>query len=584
MAASIFKDLGDSGAQARELQSIAMWSRADDQLAAAMAAAQESLCIWRKLKAAPKFESAALLLVCEAFAAAGKERQAVKVAKAGLARFEEAGDQRGVAAGLEVLLEAYVLAAMPDKALLTAEAGLRIARDLRDRHLELALLRRVWTFQLYSSPFEAAQTLRKAIRLAQEDEDPVTEADALATFAFAQVRRLDIQNDVSAIQEALSLASDARRIYERLNCSFGEVQCLLAQASLRILNQEGEAALPVAREAQAIANMAGESLGEACACRLLCEWHMEVEEYDAAMEEAIRWVDIVRAAGEKRTSAQAMLKVASIHLARGNDSLALQVAQEAYDIVKEVSHAATESNILCFLADVYVSRSFHEGLEGPSKEDRDKASKAIKEALLLAGVSKNEDLRGTALLLRAQLKAGDANLDEALRSGMEAEKLFAKTQHLLNQAQAQAFCAGISHAKGDKKEALRLAQSALELTRQPGWEDANVESVVLRLLEDIDPQQPLYDQGRIEAADIVADTPMAQSVVEPVAQTGLDPAMVKSKLVDLVMNNIASGEDIEADEPLGEAGLDSLASVQLVTDIGREFKVTVSPAAVFDYP
>merc|ERR1712159_479803 len=114
------------------------------------------------------------------------------------------------------------------------------------------------------------------------------------------------------------------------------------------------------------------------------------------------------------------------------------------------------------------------------------------------------------------------------------------------------------NSSGQKEEALRLGKSALELIRQPGCEDDAIEMDALTFLESLEPHRLREEPATMQASDIV-QTLAAQPVVEQPAKAGLDLAMVKSRLMELVVDNIASGEDLEADEPLGDAGLDSPA-------------------------
>merc|ERR1712146_716894 len=72
--------------------------------------------------------------------------------------------------------------------------------------------------------------------------------------------------------------------------------------------------------------------------------------------------------------------------------------------------------------------------------------------------------------------------------------------------------------------------------------------------------------------------------VAPAAPT-LDKAMVTSKVIELTKNAIAGEEDnLELDTPFFDAGLDSLSSVALTGELGREFKVQLSPSVTFDFP
>jgi len=116
---------------------------------------------------------------------------------------------------------------------------------------------------------------------------------------------------------------------------------------------------------------------------------------------------------------------------------------------------------------------------------------------------------------------------------------------------------------------------AMQFWNIEGQKKAPVTQVVQQIM------QGTPDEPDVEAQKYI---PQARSVAV-VVNKGLDPEVTRSKVAELAMNAIANDEEgIEADVPLMEAGVDSLGSVQLVTDLGREFKLTLSPSAVFDFP
>merc|ERR1711963_682601 len=129
-----------------------------------------------------------------------------------------------------------------------------------------------------------------------------------------------------------------------------------------------------------------------------------------------------------------------------------------------------------------------------------------------------------------------------------------------SQANAQILCGKLYHGFGDKAEALKLAKSALELIRQPGMEDPDTETAALAFLDMLEPERTISHQADDVPAALpsTAGSPMPQTVAKP----GLDPSAVQRKLYQMVMDNIATGEDIDMDAALGDSGLDSLASVQ----------------------
>merc|ERR1711966_127726 len=82
--------------------------------------------------------------------------------------------------------------------------------------------------------------------------------------------------------------------------------------------------------------------------------------------------------------------------------------------------------------------------------------------------------------------------------------------------------------------------------------------------------------------DLAVPAAAASAVVQK--PKGLDPKATELKLVELVKNVLTDDEALEADMPFMEAGIDSLGSVQLVTDVGKAFQMPLAPSIVFDYP
>jgi thioesterase domain-containing protein/acyl carrier protein len=62
-------------------------------------------------------------------------------------------------------------------------------------------------------------------------------------------------------------------------------------------------------------------------------------------------------------------------------------------------------------------------------------------------------------------------------------------------------------------------------------------------------------------------------------------AEVNAMVVDIVVGLLGcTPEELNADEPLMEAGLDSLAATQLVRELAISFELSLSPTLLFDYP
>merc|ERR1712139_20523 len=86
------------------------------------------------------------------------------------------------------------------------------------------------------------------------------------------------------------------------------------------------------------------------------------------------------------------------------------------------------------------------------------------------------------------------------------------------------------------------------------------------------------------ATEAVAVPAAAASAAVPAKPKGLDPVATEKKLIELVKQVLTDDDDLQADMPFMEAGIDSLGSVQLVTDVGKAFQMPLAPSVVFDYP
>merc|ERR1712176_1709346 len=89
----------------------------------------------------------------------------------------------------------------------------------------------------------------------------------------------------------------------------------------------------------------------------------------------------------------------------------------------------------------------------------------------------------------------------------------------------------------------------------------------------------------MEAAPVAAAPAAAASAVAAAPEKPqLDIKAVRAKVSDLVKNVLTDDDELEADSPFMEAGIDSLGSVQLVTDVGKAFQMPLAPSVVFDFP
>ena len=176
---------------------------------------------------------------------------------------------------------------------------------------------------------------------------------------------------------------------------------------------------------------------------------------------------------------------------------------------------------------------------------------------------------------------------DALRVAQEAEKLFKLTKDLVGQAHANIMVAYLHRAFSERDKAVEAANKALDLARE--GKDVNVEAQALECLKKVEDKPEIVPQiqyvqpegGETPAAPGAAPQPVAPTVAAP---KGLDPAMVQVKITEMVKNVLTTDDEVENDSPFMESGMDSLSSVQLVSEVSREFQMSLSPSLVFDFP
>merc|ERR550525_244070 len=76
----------------------------------------------------------------------------------------------------------------------------------------------------------------------------------------------------------------------------------------------------------------------------------------------------------------------------------------------------------------------------------------------------------------------------------------------------------------------------------------------------------------------------AVSAVKEEVFKGPEPMMVRQYIMGLVQNMTGSSDEIDGDTPLMESGIDSLASVELRTQLQQEFRLNLPSTVMFNYP
>mmetsp|Transcript_19966 Transcript_19966/g.37647 ORF Transcript_19966/g.37647 Transcript_19966/m.37647 type:complete len:746 (+) Transcript_19966:59-2296(+) len=597
-ALAIYLGMGDKKSAAFELKTMASWYMKCDKPFKAFPKAKEALALIRDAGDDPRAEAVALQMACEALCKDNAPKKALKLAQEGLDKFRAAGDKLAIASGLEALLHTYVLTDSPGEALEAAEEAMDLVKSLKDKRLEMDLLHSVCKAKLKNDDkAEAVEAMKQAAAIAKDLDDPCEEADAMKTMASI------LKDDPDAMNDALEACADAKALYRAAGCTAKEAEMCLYTADLHSMRGSDQI-MSEASEAQELYAEIEDASGEAMALGVIAKFQLAKMDYADALDAAESAVELYKQTGQKKGQASAMKDMAQALMNLDSDSkgedeeeeeedsgtTAESTLLEALALSKEVGAKSLEAAINCMLCQVYIKSMAKEDITGMLPQSfqatQAKARKASQEALTLAGKGGDKAVRASALFWRSEVLIWCFRGGEALGAAIEAEKVFAATGDVRGQAHSKVLMADLTLMVGKKDEASKLADAALELaTSNPSAADAEAAARnVIAKIEEAS-KAPVIAQVAAVADVGPAVAAAAASVTEVAVSKKIDKTAATKKIMDLAAQVIAGDEgDLHADVPFMEAGIDSLGSVQLVTDVGREFGLNLGPSVVFDYP
>lgn len=596
-----FREADDKRSQSFILETLSAWYIKQGKAQKALALSQEALRLRRETNSPALEEARALLLVVEALAAVNRARIGLKAAEEGLARFKEAKDERGLVYGLLVLSIAQLRRDHPELALSAADEAVDIARDLGDKWLEISIHHTLAEINLkLDNRQDALESAEEAAILAQELNDVEEEGDAERLLISIRLRGpLHRQT----LQKALHASKQARELYRKSGSRIGEATALVHWASVLGLDPESADEMLVrAQEAKEIFEEEESLEGQSAALRLIADARAtknNLEEAASACRERRQlWQDL----GVRKEEGEAMSQLARILLA-GND---LTASERQATEAKLIFHSIGDKTAECYAAVLLVQANLkqmmdqqqgetQEALKTPAyRTNCEKAMRAANDALTLCRHLGNKPLRGGALFWRAQVLGFRGRLEEAVRVAAEAEQCFDGAGAGGGVVQCKVLAADCLLGLGKFEDAKQVANAAY--TRGSRGGDKQAADAAKECLDRIEKAEkkskelPVIQQAAITQADVstkptevAAAGPAAATVATPAPQ-GLDPVLATKRLMSIVKDVIAADDDLTADSPLMESGMDSLSSVQLTTEVSKEFQMTLSPSLVFDFP
>jgi len=598
-ALAAIREAKDRRAEVLILEALVRWGLAQGKPQKSLVMAKDALGLRRDLGCAPLEEARALLLVVETQAGVKRVRRGLKAAEEGLAELKKGGD-RACAYGYVVVAVAQLRRDHPELSLTAADEAVDIAREIGDKRLEMCVHNVLTEINVnLQNKSDALESAEEAAIIAQELQDPKEEADAECSLVSLLMRS---KLDRHGLNKALQSAKAAADLYRKAGHRMGEATALVHRATiLGMDNSSSDEMLQAATEAYDIFDEEESITGQSAALTHVAEAQLQKESYEEALQAAKDRRALWKALGNKKEEGDAIIQQARILLSSKDWESAERLATEAQKMFQAAGEKAAESVACTHLAQASLRIMMNEA-EGETEEAlgsqtyrvaAEKAMRAANDAITACRHLGSKQLRAGALFWRAQVLGFRGRLAEATRVVLDAESCFESIGAGSGMIQCRVLAADCQVGLQAWEDAKQLANGAIQLAGQIN--DREAEKSAKECLDRVDkaekkskelPAAPVQaaiaqaapEGGQAAPAQVASAAPAAPEV------KSLDPVYATKRLMNIVKDVVAADDEIAADSPLMEAGMDSLSSVQLVTEVSKEFQMTLSPSLVFDFP
>lgn len=545
-------------------------------------------------------EVSAVHLVCEAHCQMFESYKAVEIASTFLEQLQHA-----------------VVAADATRATYTEN----LRRDVLDAYTILAKAHQA------NEHYEGAlMTAQEALALCREMKVPRKESDILAQLAWIHI-------DLKLFEDAKRYAYQSCEIYRDLGGAKGECEVrmhLLADVLREADDAEGAAL--ATEEARALASKTSDRRLEGTTMLAECYSQLGLENYEKAMKAATLATEIFQEIQDAEGQANAWEMMSHVYMEVGDDDRAERAGQRAVSLLKDhpdkfrlaeakyqlarvqmpkdASAAARVSmenlresrtsgdkrsalRALFMLIDSNLTVLLEEDLDQKPvriiKEACKKLIRHAKEALQIACQLGDKSGQATAHVWIAHIELILQDFNVASKSLDFADPLLVEVSDKAGQAKAAYLRAQVYINKADVNAAVKKLEEAASLAQAVGDE---------RLINEV---RYSYDAWGL-SSDMTSDMPALTNLVL-YDEENADPARTAKAILDksddsrserevkqyilrsvrqLLGNDLAN--NIVADTPLADAGVDSLASVELRTQFQAEFRITVPSSFMLYYP
>lgn len=591
-ALSLAQSLSVKKAQAHALLLIARLQLDRSKPREVVAYSQEALDLFQELDYGMGWASAAESLMVEAYMTMDNDAKALEAATAGVERCQQGGDRREMVFSRTTLARAYLSSEDFPNALREATAAVDLCRDLNDKSWEaMASLSVAQVHALRNDPAAATDAVQAAVEIFQEDEDSHHEAvcSVLLSDMFL------MKSDADTAMQAAHKGRDLFRLCEETD---QEEVALFMVSQVHGFRREFDKAISVAEEAIEISQNVGDRKGEAMGLRLLSEWHMAQGAFDKAMEAAKTCRKLYQELRNTKLEASTLHHVGTLHLDNNEPKVAAKAAEAAAKIC--IREKLTKDLVMMQLL---VGEAYMKVMEIPATRLDDpkqarmamdaasKAVKATKEATDIAERLGSLQLQAIATLTYARACYQSGMAEQAVDASERSRVCCSQMMDRYGEAQALVVTGQAAfQVDGQRLKAEQAATEALNIFKE--IEDAQGEKVAEDLLKmlGVDLRAPAGMYVPMPGAEggwAEGGAPQmgaVSSVAEPEKPKGMDPVMVNYTVRELAKGAIGADDDLHADSPLMDMGMDSLTVVSFRNSLQQTLGMKLPSSLVFDYP
>eukprot|EP00930_Biecheleria_cincta_P069315 TRINITY_DN5706_c0_g1_i1.p1 TRINITY_DN5706_c0_g1~~TRINITY_DN5706_c0_g1_i1.p1 ORF type:complete len:1047 (+),score=293.11 TRINITY_DN5706_c0_g1_i1:111-3251(+) len=618
-----WRDLGCLRLEAFQLECVSEWELARHRPEEALEAAQAALEKKKQKDAEREGHSrnqdtdhagrsaAALIHASNAYLTLGKTDEALKLSQERLAYFRAKGNFESEIVAQSSVISVYVNEDRLAEAEEAAEDTLAKLRMQKQTRLlacwETDLLHTLTKIYMRSEKMDRAQDcIQQAMNLADDQKDK-------KALSSAWLLQSELSLMMAENRMGLKAAMKARDLARKSGSKKGEASALLQLCSAYCSRGELKRGAAVTVESQRIFTSVGDLEGEADALRMQAEVRLSLQDYPRAVAAARRCRELHREQGDRKSESWAAIHLAQILLNAASEEETQEMDRRKKakeEQLREEGKEIPKDDSEYWGAQDWFQGDDQQLQERPAKAAFDRALQSAKDAHKLADSQNDDGLMcrallslATAQMMALEPEAAEKSLDQGLPLAERLGETVAEANFLLVKSQLLEY-----EGAHRKEEAKDHAQRALNTFHS--CKDEQGVKAAERILKRLTPKaalgtRPDLQQGVGYSEDDYEEY-WEEEVVEKwvpgeggdsgggggggggaaVAEAYKGPSTeeLQSVVSDIALSLIGV-ESLDADEPLMDAGLDSLAAVEFGNTISKEFAgVNLPSTLMFDYP